>query len=193
MRNQHLNQREKDSQSFISTPVLPPYLILYKKYSSGYLTCNPFCTQWYANVCKGERAWNLSLCFKFHSSEDKLIGKINRLINQSNQLTRAANIFYFAWSYWTLSAREGCKSNKLMVLCCCLVTKLCPTLFLTPIDCSQVPLFMGFPRQEYLNGLPFSLPGGLPSPGIKPLYPTLTGRFLTTETQGKSLMVLTNL
>ena len=32
----------------------------------------------------------------------------------------------------------------------------------------QVPLSMGFPRQEYWNGLPFPAPGDLPNPGIKP-------------------------
>ena len=32
----------------------------------------------------------------------------------------------------------------------------------------QAPLSMGFPRQEYWSGLPFSTPGDLPDPGIKP-------------------------
>ena len=32
----------------------------------------------------------------------------------------------------------------------------------------QAPLPMGFSRQEYWSGLPFSSPGGLPDPGIKP-------------------------
>ena len=30
------------------------------------------------------------------------------------------------------------------------------------------PLSMGFPRQEYWNGLPFPPPGDLPDPGIEP-------------------------
>jgi len=30
---------------------------------------------------------------------------------------------------------------------------------------------MGFPRQEYLSGLPFPSPGDLPDPGIKPIAP----------------------
>ena len=33
----------------------------------------------------------------------------------------------------------------------------------------QAPLSMGFSRQEYWSGLPFSSPGDLPSPGIKPV------------------------
>ena len=35
----------------------------------------------------------------------------------------------------------------------------------------QVPLSMGFPRQQYWNGLPFPSPGDLPNPGIKPESP----------------------
>ena len=37
----------------------------------------------------------------------------------------------------------------------------------------QVPSSMGFSRQEYWNGLPFSSPEDLPNPGIKPGSPTL--------------------
>ena len=32
----------------------------------------------------------------------------------------------------------------------------------------QAPLSMGFSRQEYQSGFPFSYPGDLPNPGIKP-------------------------
>ena len=35
----------------------------------------------------------------------------------------------------------------------------------------QVPLSMGFSRQEYWSGLPFLPPGDLPDPGIEPLSP----------------------
>ena len=35
----------------------------------------------------------------------------------------------------------------------------------------QAPLSMGFPRQEYWNGLPFLSPGDLADPGIKPASP----------------------
>ena len=37
----------------------------------------------------------------------------------------------------------------------------------------QVPLCMGFPRQEYWNGLSFPSPGNLPDPGIEPVFPGL--------------------
>ena len=39
----------------------------------------------------------------------------------------------------------------------------------------MAPLSMGFPRQGYWNRLLF------PSPGIKPVFPALAGRFFTTE------------
>ena len=37
----------------------------------------------------------------------------------------------------------------------------------------QAPLSMGFPRQEYWSGLPFSSPGDLPDPGLEPRSPAL--------------------
>ena len=40
-------------------------------------------------------------------------------------------------------------------------------LFRNPMDCSQAPLFMGFPRQEFWSGLPFPFPRDLPDPGIR--------------------------
>ena len=54
-----------------------------------------------------------------------------------------------------------------------LVPKLCPTLW-DPMDCSpQVPLSMGFSRQEYWSGLSFPSPGDFPDPGIEPGSPVL--------------------
>ena len=48
----------------------------------------------------------------------------------------------------------------------------------------QAPLFMGFSRQEYWSGLPFTSPEDLPDPGIKLVSlvsPALAGRFFTTS------------
>ena len=56
--------------------------------------------------------------------------------------------------------------------------QLCPTLC-NPMDCTpQVPLSMGFSRQEYWSGLPCPPPGDLPDPGIEPasLYVSCFGR-----------------
>ena len=62
------------------------------------------------------------------------------------------------------------------------VTKLCQTLcnlidwslsgLGDSMDCSlQVPLSIGFPRQEYLSGLPFPTPEDLSNVGIEPTSP----------------------
>ena len=44
---------------------------------------------------------------------------------------------------------------------------------------------MGFLRQEYWSGLLFLSPWDLSNPRIEPLFPTLTGKFFTTESPGK--------
>ena len=49
---------------------------------------------------------------------------------------------------------------------------------------------MGFPRQEYWSGLPFSSPGDLPDPGMEPVSPASAGGFFTTESLGKSYFKL---
>ena len=49
----------------------------------------------------------------------------------------------------------------------------------------QVPLSMGFPRQEYWSGLSFPSPGDLPNPGIEPGTPALQADSLPTELSGK--------
>ena len=54
--------------------------------------------------------------------------------------------------------------------------------FVTPWTIAlQVPLSVGFPRQEYPNGLPFPPPGDFPDPGMEPTSPALAGGFFTTE------------
>ena len=65
-------------------------------------------------------------------------------------------------------------------------------LFATPwtVVC-QAPLLMGFSRQEYWSGLPFSPPEDLLNPGIEPatpVSPALAGRFFTTEPPEKIRM-----
>ena len=57
-------------------------------------------------------------------------------------------------------------------------------LFATPGTIAhEAPLSMEFSRQESWSGLPFSPPGDLPDPGIKPgslMSPVLAGGFFTT-------------
>ena len=66
----------------------------------------------------------------------------------------------------------------------CLAAQSCPTLATPWTVARQVPLSMGFPRQECWSGLPFSSSGDLPNPGIEPTSPVspgLSGEFFTTS------------
>ena len=59
--------------------------------------------------------------------------------------------------------------------------------FVTPKTVAfQASLSMGFPRQEYWSGLPFSSSGDLCDPGIEPASPALADGFFTSEPSGKS-------
>ena len=86
---------------------------------------------------------------------------------------------------------KGSKSNRekhYMISFTCVHAKLlqsCLTLATPWTVAHQVPVFMGFPRQEYWNGLPFPSPGNFPDPGIKLASSALAGRFFTTEPSGK--------
>ena len=53
----------------------------------------------------------------------------------------------------------------------------------------QAPLSMEFSEQKYGSGLLFLSPGDISYPGIEPMSPALAGRFCTTESPGKPLMV----
>ena len=53
----------------------------------------------------------------------------------------------------------------------------------------QVPLSMGFPRQEYWSGLPFPYPGDLPDPGIEPRSSALQAVSVLIEPPGKMALV----
>ena len=69
----------------------------------------------------------------------------------------------------------------------CMLSHISPVqLFVTPWTVArQIPLSMGFSRQEYWGGLPCPLPGDLPDPGIEhmsPVSPALTGGLFTTST-----------
>ena len=63
-------------------------------------------------------------------------------------------------------------------LFCCFVAKLCLTLWDPWTVACQALLSVGFHRQECWNGLPFPSPGDFPNPGMEPMSPALTGRFI---------------
>ena len=54
----------------------------------------------------------------------------------------------------------------------------------------QAPLSMGFFRQEYWSGWPFSSSGDLPDPGTELTFPALVGELFTTEPQGSPIWPL---
>ena len=56
----------------------------------------------------------------------------------------------------------------------------------------QAPLFMGFSKQEYWNGLLCPPPGDLPNPGMEPVSHmslALAGRFFITNATWETLSV----
>ena len=78
-----------------------------------------------------------------------------------------------------------------MYLCNKVVFGLVAKSYLTLCDpwniAPQAPLSMGFPRQEFWSGLPFSSPRDLPNPGIEPATPILACGFFSTEPPRKPL------
>ena len=66
----------------------------------------------------------------------------------------------------------------------CLVIVLSNSLAAPWTAAYQIPLFMGFPKQKFWNGLSFPSPGNLPNLGIKPKSPALASGFFTTEPPG---------
>ena len=68
---------------------------------------------------------------------------------------------------------------------CCLINVVSHS-FMTPWSAAcQAALSIGFPRQEYWSGLPFTSPWDLPNSGIEPESPALARGFFTTP--GKPL------
>ena len=62
-------------------------------------------------------------------------------------------------------------------------------LFATPWTVAhQAPPSMGFSRQEYCSGMPFSSPGEIPDPGIKPGSPALQASALPSEPPGEHIV-----
>ena len=96
---------------------------------------------------------------------------------------------------WNLDPNKGQEMGLVIMLeeelCCAKSLQSCLTLC-NPMDCivCQVPLSMGFSRQEYWRALPFLLPGDLPDPGIKPASlssPALAASSLPLMPPGKPL------
>ena len=80
------------------------------------------------------------------------------------------------------------KDIKMSYECVRAACSVMPDSFVTPWTVvHQVPLSMGFFRQEYWSGLPFPPPGDFPNPRIESLSlasPALAGGFFTTAPLG---------
>ena len=70
-------------------------------------------------------------------------------------------------------------------VCVCLISDSYLILSTPRAVAHQAPMSIGFPRQEYLSGLPFPSPGNLPGSGIKPVSPALAGGFFIIGPRGK--------
>ena len=76
-------------------------------------------------------------------------------------------ISFSAWPYVSSKGQNSCLSKKGAYAGSILSTFV--RLFEIPWTVAhQLPLSMGFPRQEYWSGLPFPTPGDLPSQGFNP-------------------------
>ena len=89
------------------------------------------------------------------------------------------------WSDPTTS--RGGRTTSLVFLLSCTLSHFSPVRFfaISWTVVPQVPLSMGFPRQEYWRGLPSPPLEDLPDSGIEPaplMSPALAGGFFTTST-----------
>ena len=94
------------------------------------------------------------------------------------------------WYQTGFSGKTGPRGDNTCVFTTVSVAWLCAALC-SPTDCSPpTPLSMGFFRQEYCSGQPFSSPGGLPNSGINPRPPALQSDSLPSEPPGKPTYIL---
>ena len=70
----------------------------------------------------------------------------------------------------------------------------CVRLFATPWTVAyQVPLSIGFSRQEFRSGLPVPSPGDIPNPGINPGSRTFQADSLPSKPTGKYVLLFASL
>ena len=74
-----------------------------------------------------------------------------------------------------------------------LVAKSCPTLATLSTVACQIPLSMGFSRQENWSELPFPSPGDLPDPGIEPCLLLWQAHSLLLSLEGSPIWRLEDL
>ena len=92
-------------------------------------------------------------------------------------------------------SESNCK-HKVPLLLLLFSSSVVSASFVTPLTVArQLPLSMGFPRQECWHGLPFTSPGDLSNPAIEPMTSELyavsysVSTFFTSELSGKPINV----
>ena len=132
--------------------------------------------------------------YNFRSTNFRLQIQVTNFRSTQPQISRARirpSVPWLKESGWLRGRNEKCNLKPkagiflgLWVLCALFM--LSPVwLFVTPWTIAhQAPLSMGFSRQEHWSGLPYSLSGYLPDPGVEPaslMSPELAGGFFTTS------------
>ena len=99
-------------------------------------------------------------------SENKII---NQETGESSRLRESVHLSVQTMSCAEAGGHPVPKSVWMSLVVCHLLMLSRVWIFVTPGSIArQVPLSVGFPRQEYLNELPFPTPGHFPDWGIKP-------------------------
>ena len=115
-----------------------------------------------------------------HSSRAREGGKMETRMPQCKPLTSDVKLIGQPWLHWTMCSPFYLdKWSEALVAQSCLA--LCE-----PADCIlPVSSARGISQARISSGLPFSSPGNLPDPGVKPRSPTLQADSLLSEPQGE--------
>ena len=119
--------------------------------------------------------WSHSSSVQPASTHKKFVPDLNWILN-------------FRDALWVGKCSDGASTLCLSVLnsltflrspCWCLVASVMSD-SVRPLwtAACRSPLSMGFPRQKYWSGLPYSLPGDLPHPGMEPRSPAFQAESL---------------
>ena len=145
-----------------------------------------FIVQWFVSTCHSKSGtkwdgvvWNLSIY------QNHLKVCCTRLRGSTPRISDSVGLDLH---FWQVAWCECCRLGDNTVRTTLLFSHFGRVrLFCDPVDCSsQVPLSMGFSRQEYWSGLPFPSPGDLLDLGTEPASPALAVMFFTTEPLGRT-------
>ena len=135
-------------------------------------------TGWKSKEDRGHRTWlAMGLTSEGGSQWVPVTGNVKKILIRSEcrsyqvevtqEVKHVASSFQivqlFPWTWFVVDITVA-------MLCLCSGAQLFSCVWLCrPVDWAHPALLcVGFPRQEYWNGLPFPSPGALPDPGIEP-------------------------